>query len=141
MGASLVRRYWKENPQVATMVRAAGARVAMFEPKTRRGSLPGDFFEEMQRALDEAEGALLPGERPLWSAFTSVSEIMQTGAVDWSETPTQGWIRLRSRRGPFVGFLAIGEGGIAFFDAEGRHRGNQPGAAEVAAALRWPWEG
>lgn len=135
--ASLVRRYFGSNPDIAASVRAERARVVIFEPAPDERWDPRTFFVAMQRALDAAEAALAPDERPIYLAWTTVVEIAETDAFDIRDAPRSPYVRLVTRRGPFLGYLAVGEGGLAYFDAEGHH-GGRPTREEVLVALRWP---
>ena len=150
VGAHLVGMYLSRNSKVAESVRSAGARVVVFElagrewwseeAKANGMHDPTPFFASAQRGLDAAESSLEPAERPLHVAYVPAAQVFATRAFDMGSTTDRAkFVRLRSRRGPFLGYVAPGEGGAMFFDAAGRMAGGGPSLVEVAEALRWPW--
>jgi hypothetical protein len=118
MAASLILTYLDQHPAVVEALRRTGVRVVAFEPER------GSFFESMQRALDEAEASA--PSRSLFIALTDVAQIVQTGAFELARRPEVPMVKLRSRRGAFLGYIAIGEGGVVFFDADGKESAPRP---------------
>lgn len=129
MGESLVSRYLEPHPEVVTALTDAGACVVVFE--WERGA--GDFFERAGRALALAEAAAPAGAPALFVGLTSVSEIVKTGAFALGGR-TSPAVPLPCRRGEFIGYIAIGEGGVGFFGPDGAME--QPDPATVLEALR-----
>ena len=108
MGRAFVIRWLEEHPAVGRTLRERNVRVVVVEPKH------GALFPNTQAAIDTAE---VPDDvRAMFVALTNLSAIVETGAF---ELRNQGQ-SLMKMRGAFVGYIAIGEGGVVFFDERGR---------------------
>jgi len=138
--AQFVARYLDETPTVVAALRAARARVAAFEVPREVFLHPPQFFTYVQQALDRAEAAIGAHDRPLYVAFTDLPTIADTGAFSFRRTAEpSAFVPMNPRRGPFLGYVALAEGGLAFFDDKGQRRGQSPREEDVLEALRWPW--
>lgn len=108
MGRAFVIRWLEERPGVGRKLRERNVRVVIVEPKH------GALFPNTQAAIDAAE---IPADvRAMFVALTTVPTVVETGAF---ELRNQGQ-PLVKMRGAFVGYIAIGEGGVVFFDERGR---------------------
>jgi hypothetical protein len=118
------------NTELADALRAAGARIVVFEME-RYGGDP--VFVRAQRALDAAEAEYgLAVARPIYLAIGSLSELYETGEL---RRPGPPLVTVRGH-GVFAGFLAIGEGGLAFVCADRTIGGVRPTMDQVRTWLR-----
>jgi hypothetical protein len=117
----LVVDWLRQHPEVAAKMREQNARFVVVEPAY------GPLFENTQAAIDAA--SVPPGVRPLFVAMTEVSTVAETGAF---RVANRGQPLIRMR-GTFLGYIAIGEGGVAFFDESGNWQ--VPDAETVLALL------
>jgi hypothetical protein len=137
--AQVTARYLDAHPAVVAALRTARARVAPFEVPEVYGH-EQRFFTYVQQALDRAEAAIGAHDRPVYVAFTNLPTIAETGAFSFRRTAEpSAFVPMHSRRGPFLGYVALAEGGLAFFDDKGQMRGQSPREQDVLEALRWPW--
>jgi len=126
MGRSLVARYLEDHPELVAALADANAVISVFEPDR------GEFFADAQRSLTAAEAETPANAPTLYVAQTTLPDLRESGAFDpWRQRATPA---LACQRGVFLGYMAIGEGGVIFFDPEGRHDLPQP--ARVLAALQ-----
>jgi hypothetical protein len=139
--SSLVAQYLDARPTVAAALHAARARVVTVDLPFEVRDQPERFFSDVAQALDRAEAALAADDRPLFVAFTDLPTVVRTGAFELRHHTARAspFVVMQPRRGPFLGYVAIAEGGLAFFDGAGRMRGNSPSEEVVLKALRWPW--
>jgi hypothetical protein len=88
----------------------------------------------MQRALDHVESSAPEAERRLYVGMTDAPTIARTNAFALRRTQERApFVHLTSRRGPFMGYVAMGEGGVAFLDSDGELR--WPTLGDVRTAL------
>jgi hypothetical protein len=132
----LVVRHLDASPMLAGAVRTAGARVVVLAIEYDEAP----FFERMQRAVDAAERELEPHVRPLFIASTFLADIVETNAFELRRGEPAPFVRIVGRRGPFLGFVALGEGGLAFFRFDGAHAGRSPQLVDVVDALLFTLE-
>lgn len=138
--AQVVAQYLDAHPAVVAALRAARARVATFEVPPEVSGHKQQFFTYVQQALDRAEAAIGAHDRPLYVAFTNLLTIANTGAFSFRRTAEpSAFVPMHPRRGPFLGYVALAEGGLAFFDDKGQMHGQSPREEDVLEALRWPW--
>ena len=137
---SMACEYLRREPEVAAILREANAFVVLFAPADGPRLDSSEFFAAMQRALLAAEAALPDGARGVYLALTSMPEIVRTEAFELTRPggAVMPFVNLECRRGGFLGFLAFGEGGVAFFDAAGRWQGTRPPPNLVVSAVRAP---
>jgi hypothetical protein len=140
LASALALEYFAKNPEIADAFRRAKARLAFFEAAQSARHDAVLFFAAMQRALEAVEASLQPGDRPVYVAWTSVPAVVATNAFELRRDSVVSEIpALSARYGPFLGYLAVGEGGVAYFDVEGRWCGSGPRPHDVRTALAWPW--
>lgn len=137
---SMVCEYLRREPQVASAIRDAHAFVVLFAPLNGRPLAPSEFFESLQRALLATDASIPDGGRAVYIALTSMPEIVRTEAFELTRPgrPVMPFVHLEGRRGRFLGYLAFGEGGVAFFDGAGQWKGTRPPPELVIDALRSP---
>jgi hypothetical protein len=121
MGRRFVTDWLNQHPEVAATLRQRNVRVVIVEPE------PGALFATTQAAIDAFE--VPDGARALFVALTDVPTVAETGAFQLRNQRQQ----LVKMRGRFVGYIAIGEGGVVFFDESGKV--NVPDAETVLALL------
>jgi len=105
-GAWFVRRWLEREPHVAQRMREVGACFVIVEPAE------GPLFERTREAIAAAQVA---GKHALFVALTYMPAIVATGAF---AVRHRGAPMIRMP-GEFLGYIAIGEGGVAFFDETG----------------------
>ena len=108
MGQQFVTRWLEQHPEVADQLRERNVRVVIVEPKY------GALFSNTQAAIDAVE--LPEGARALFVALTDVTTVVETGAFELRNRGQQ----LVKMRAKFLGYIAIGEGGVVFFDERGK---------------------
>jgi hypothetical protein len=125
MGCDIVTEWLRQHPDVAAKLRERNVRVVVVEPKNDHGQL----FENTQAAIDEA---IVPdGAQALFVAVTYMRAILDTGAFEFGPRGRP----LVKMRGRFVGYIAFGEGGVAFFDETDTPKLRGPDPADVLALL------
>lgn len=128
VGRSLVQRFLAGSPSVAEALARADAGVAVFD--VRLG--PDPLFVAAQRALDAAVRAVPGDSRVLFVAVVVLPDLIEAGAWDFSRR-RGAFVPLTCARGVFLGYAALGEGGVMWFDDDGNPGG--PRDEAVLAAL------
>ncbi|MDC0673126.1 hypothetical protein [Nannocystis radixulma] len=128
VGPSLVRRYLDVHPQVTAALARAGARLVTFEPELAAQ----EFFAAIQDALAAAARSVPADILPLFVAVVVLPDLLAAcgRGFDGERLPVPA---LACPRGGFLGYVALGEGGVAFFGADGQH--GQPAPEAVLGIL------
>ena len=125
--ATSVQTFLDEKLSLSAMLEDTGVPVVIFEAAVDdRHTHPEKFFDAMQRALTSVQSH----GRAIYVSRVTVGEIVGAGRKLVKGTPTKTFDGLfpplHTAQGVFAGYLAFGEGGLAFFDPTGKNWGVNP---------------
>ncbi|HEX5063287.1 MAG TPA: hypothetical protein VFV99_28115 [Kofleriaceae bacterium] len=128
VAGSLVRDYLNGAPALAARLEESGIPVVVFVSNDRWDDSP-DYFKQMQRGLD---AAIAKHGRAVYVARTTAGYLLKAARrlADRRVFPP-----LACAHGVFVGYIAVGEGGLVFFDATGKDWGVRPPSTLFEAAI------
>lgn len=124
---SLVTRYLAETPSLAAALAEHDVEIVVFE--WNDGAAP--LLDLAQAALSSAVDKAV--EPSLFVAACNVSALVDAGFALHEDAPRVK--PLVAASGLFLGYVAIGEGGVVYVESTGRFRW-RPDAAQITALLR-----
>jgi hypothetical protein len=129
VGPSLIRGYLDAHPSLAVALAAAGARIVTFEP----AFAADDLFAALRDALDAAARSVPRDTSPLLVAVVGLTDLIAACDGRGSAGTQLTVPAIACPRGAFLGYIALGEGGVVFYGADGRR--GPPTPEEVLALL------